>query len=200
MLIFATRMKVFLFNIIIFTTMTLKFSVTLKPVVNSNGAEKKYYPTLQSTEKNIMDALVAHITGHNSKFNKADLEGVVTELLACMKEMLMDGTIVQLGEDFGSFRLSIHSAGMTAEEMVENNGYFDTSLISGVNVIWSRGKAFRGLRPSDFSFTEVTTKREQGEELATKRAIRAGKEVDTADKDTEPGAQTGDGDDSGDRN
>lgn len=173
--------------------MALKFSVTLKTVINAYGTTKKYYPTLQSSEKNVMDALVSHIVGHNSKFNKADLEGVVSELLSCMKEMLLGGSIVQLGDDFGSFRLSIGSAGMTEEEMVANNGYFDTSLINKVNVVWSRGKFFKGLSPANFSFTEVATKKEQEYELASKRATRAGKEVDTADRDTEPGEQTGSG-------
>ncbi len=172
--------------------MALKFSVSLRQLPGTAAGTMKYYPTLQSSERNLLDALVNHITSHNSKFNKADLEGVLTEIVSCMKEMLLDGDIVQLGDDFGSFRLSITSGGMTQEEMEASDGYFDTNLIKSVHVVWNKGRTFRGLKPADFSFTEVTTLKEQETEMSTKRAARAGK-VTEADKDTEPGPETGGG-------
>ncbi len=155
---------------------TLKYSVSYKTMVPSDpSAEKAYYATLQSSDKSLLDALCEHISSHSSKYNRSDIRGVLDETIDCMKEMLLNGDIVNLGDEFGSFRLTIRCRPMTQDAMDDNDGYYSPDYIRKVNVVWNRGTAFRNLRVDDFSFTEVPTKREQGEDMAEKRSSRVSK-------------------------
>lgn len=152
---------------------TLKYSVAYKTIVPGDpSSEKAYYASVQSTDKNLLDALCEHISEHNSKYNRGDIRAVLTETVDCMKEMLLNGDIVNLGSEFGSFRLTVRSAPMSQSAMDENNGYYDTNYIRNVNVVWKKGSAFNSLRPEDFSFTEVPTIRDQDEDMAVRRANR----------------------------
>lgn len=152
---------------------TLKYSVSPKSCTPGDpSGEKKYYPTLQSADTSLLEVLSQHISAHNSKYNRADIQAVLTQLVDCMREMLLRGDIVNLGDEFGTFRMTLHSGGMSQQQMNENNGYFDTAYIRSINVVWHRGTTFRTLKPSDFSFTEVTTLKEQNADMAQKRAQR----------------------------
>ncbi len=152
---------------------TLTYSVSPKSSMPGDpSAPKKYYPTLQASDKSLIETLSDHISSHNSKYNRGDIQAVLMELVDCMKEMLLNGDIVNLGDEFGTFRMTLRSRGMTQDEMNANNGYFDTACIRSINVVWNKGTAFKSLKTSDFSFTEVTTLKEQSSDMAQKRAQR----------------------------
>ena len=51
---------------------------------------------------------VTHISNHNSPFSRGVIHGVLTGMLSCLKELVLDGKQVRLG-DLGLFSVGISS-------------------------------------------------------------------------------------------
>ena len=51
---------------------------------------------------------VTHISNHNSPFSRGVIHGVLTDMLSCLKELVLDGKQVRLG-DLGLFSVGISS-------------------------------------------------------------------------------------------
>ncbi len=113
---------------------------------DANSVEKKVYATAQYTSVMTLKQLAKHISSHNSKYNRADVEGVLLSLVDCIYELLLDGKRIQLG-DMGTFYCSIHSKGAdTVDEFTEAN-------ITGLTVNWRRSASFESIyNDADFQF------------------------------------------------
>ena len=70
---------------------------------------------------------VTHISEHNSPYSRGVIHGVLIDMLACLKELVLDGKSVRLG-DLGLFSVGISSKG------AETADAWDTSLITGVHL------------------------------------------------------------------
>jgi len=57
------------------------------------------------------DDLVAHVASHNSTFSRGTINGVLLDTLDCLKELILDGKQVRLG-DLGLFYIGITSSGV----------------------------------------------------------------------------------------
>ncbi len=168
----------------------ITYSLTKKRNPIDSEAPEKIYATAQRLETWDLEQLAAHISDHNSKYNRADVSAVLISLIDCMKELLLDGNSIKLGE-FGTFYITLKSRGVEVDDADEG---YSTSNIVGVRVGWRRGTIFDDLL-QNASFTLVPTRALQ---KAAKETMKDNVFGDsTADKDTEPGEQTGDTGDSG---
>ena len=70
---------------------------------------------------------VTHISEHNSPYSRGVIHGVLIDMLACLKELVLDGKSVRLG-DLGLFSVGISSKGADTADA------WDTSLITGVHL------------------------------------------------------------------
>lgn len=125
----------------------------------------KAFANAQISEVVSLDYFAKHITNHNSKYTRGDMLAVLSVICDCLKELLLGGKKVELG-DLGSFWLTLHSNGADfAEEFRAGN-------IRHVTPQWERGRAFRDLR-NEAEFQVVTTRALQS------AAIRAEKGGET---------------------
>ena len=101
--------------------------------------ETKAYGTAQIHESLTFDDFCKHIADHNSPFSKGTVKGILTDAVMCLKEQLLAGNAVNLG-DLGRFHVELNTKGaVTTEE-------FTTDNILAVNVRWTPGKQFKNLR------------------------------------------------------
>jgi len=117
--------------------------------------ETKAYGVAQCSEVLDLDAFAKHITSHGSVYHKADVAAVLTLAVSCLRELMLDGKRVKLG-DLGSFHTELKTKGATLAED------FGLSNIKAVNVRWTPGKEFRNLR-QEATFQLVPTRAEQTE-------------------------------------
>ena len=97
------------------------------------------YGTAQMNEKVSFDQFCKHIADHNSPFSKGTIQGILTDAVACLKEQLLAGNRVVLG-DLGTFSVELSTkAAKTTDDFNANN-------IEAVNVNWLPGRPFRNLR------------------------------------------------------
>ena len=101
--------------------------------------ETKAYATAQMTEKLTLDDFAEHISDHNSPFSKGVVKGILTDAVACLREMMLAGKRVCLG-DLGTFGVELASEG------ARTTNEFSAQNIKAVNVRWSPGKKFKNLR------------------------------------------------------
>lgn len=117
----------------------------------------KYYPAAQQSAVMNLDKFAAHIADHHSKYGKGDVYCVLTEAVSCMREQLLLGNKIILG-DLGSFYISLSSEGS------DYYNEFNVSLIKKVNVNWEQGDAFKTLL-NDAQFELVETRKAAAETL-----------------------------------
>ena len=117
--------------------------------------EKKIYATAQYNEVINLNDLAAHIAGHGSPFSKGVILGILIDTVGCIRENLLLGNKVQLG-DMGAFHITLSSEGIDKAED------FNTSLIKSVNVRWSPSNEFKDLL-NEASFRQVATRELQAE-------------------------------------
>ena len=169
--------------------MSIPYSLVLRqvqPGKPKNG--NKTYPAAQYRQVLDLSAMASHMTAHSSKYDKGDIMAVVTQLASCIREQLLLGNKVTLG-DLGSFSVSLDSkASPNAEE-------FSTSQIKRVLVRWSPSNTLSGLE-KEASFEYVSTRKAQDE------ARKAEKELLNNMATIKPGEEPeddggGSGDDSG---
>jgi len=135
-----------------------------KVVAKKNGTlddfepEIKYFGTAQQQDSLDLQAFAAHISEHHSKYGKGDIYCVLTEMVACMREQLLLGNKVCLG-DMGSFYVSLNTEGANTAAL------FTAENIKKVNVRWSIGKDFKDLR-KDATFELVASRKAQDAAVA----------------------------------
>ncbi len=146
------------------------------------GSEtKKVYATAQYTSVMTLSEFAKHISDHNSVFDRATISGVLTATVMCLRELLLDGKKVQLG-DLGSFYVSLKSTGKDSAEE------FSAADITAVNVKWSQGSEFADLI-NDATFNLVATRALQAQARDTRNG-----EVNDAVGAEGSGSGTGGGD------
>ena len=119
--------------------------------------DTKAYGASQIHEKLTFDQFCKHIADHNSPFSKGTIKGILTDAVACLREQLLAGNSVNLG-DLGSFRneLSCNPAKTTDD--------FNASYIKAVNVCWTPGKEFKNLR-DEAEFQLVASRKAQADAI-----------------------------------
>ena len=146
----------------------IQYSVGMQPNPLHEDDPKKAYANLQLTGVVSINELADHITEHNSVYSKGTIVGILTELSVCLRELILQGYKIDLG-DIGTFAPTIGSKGaVTIKEFTQAN-----IIKMGVN--FKPGYALQDLlRDAEF---EQTTSR-----AAQAAALKAQKEgLTTAD-------------------
>ncbi len=123
-----------------------------------------YFATAQYTEVMTIEKFARHIADHGTTYSRADIMAILYMAVDCMREQLLEGKKIRLGE-LGDFSLSLSSKGAeTAEKFCSQN-------IQRVTVCWEPGSEFRNLL-ADAEFNLVATRSAQA---AVLKAIKEGK-------------------------
>lgn len=131
--------------------MAINYSLTARlSVPTDKSSEKRIYAIAQYNNLLTLKELSAHIAGHGSPFSKGTIMGILTDAFACIRENLLMGNKIDLG-DMGAFYVTISSEGCDSAED------FSASMIRGVNVRWSPSDDFKTLL-NDASFQQVATR------------------------------------------
>ena len=133
--------------------------------LKANITETKAYAAAQMHESLSFDDFCQHIADHNSPFSKGTVKGVLTDAVACIREQLLAGNMVRLG-DLGDFHVELASEGAVTTED------FSAANIKEVNVRWTPGEEFRNLR-QDAEFQLVPKRSQQTD------AVKVIKNTDT---------------------
>lgn len=153
---------VLLFN---FSCLMINYSLSPRAVDPSKqDGEKRYYPNAQTAKNMQLDEFATHISKHGSPYHRSDISAVLTRSVDCLREMLLDGNKVCLG-DLGNFYVRLESKGAVSVEK-----FNPATDILSVKVYWEPGPLFRDLI-NDAEFLNVATRRAQD---ATLKAERAG--------------------------
>lgn len=119
--------------------MPINYSIAMYSNPLDGKAPKKAYAKSQYTNILTLDKFADHIAGHGSKYNRADIYAVLMQTVDCMREMLLEGKRIEMG-DLGVFSVSIQSQG------AESLDAFNPALhIEQLNVNWVPGERFRHL-------------------------------------------------------
>ena len=133
--------------------------------LKANITETKAYGTAQVHEILSFDDFCEHIAQHNSPFSKGAIQGVLTDAVSCLREQMLAGNKVKLG-DMGDFYVELASEGaVTTEDFTSDN-------IKEVNVRWLPSRSFKNLR-QDAEFQLVPKRSQQTD------AVKVIKNTDT---------------------
>ena len=118
----------------------IDYSVAARPNPMEKDAPARYYAFAQSNQVMNLDQFAKHIATHGCVYKRADISAVLTMAVDCLREMLLNGTKVQLG-DLGNFYVTFSSEGTTTAKE------FNPEIhIKSVNVVWERGAEFLNLK------------------------------------------------------
>ena len=90
------------------------------------------YPVIEETID--LDALAEHMSNHNTPYSKGVIKGLLTDMISCIKELLLEGKNVKI-DDLAIFSLGIkNSKGGSASEE-------DFSVTKNINGVKLRARA-----------------------------------------------------------
>ena len=118
----------------------------------------------QYTDVMTIEKFAKHITSHGSVYSRADISAILYMAVDCMREMLLEGKKIRLG-DLGDFSVLLSSKG------AESADKFTAQNINQVKVQWEPGKELKNLL-DDAEFNLVASRSAQA---AVLKAIKEGK-------------------------
>ena len=121
------------------------------------------FAVAQYTDVMTIEKFARHIASHGCVYSRADISAILYLAVDCMREQLLEGKKIRLG-DLGDFSVSISSKG------AETADKFSAQNITGVNVVWDCGQEFKNLI-ADAEFNLVASRSAQA---AVLKAIKAG--------------------------
>ena len=159
----------------------LDYSVSARYNPMEKNEPAKYYASAQTNSVMNLNQFAKHIATHGSVYRRADIAAVLTMAVDCLREMLLNGTKVQLG-DLGNFYVTFSSEGaLTANE-------FNPDIhIKKVNVNWERGIDFLNLK-EDATFNQVAIRSVQKKVL---KAVKNGESTVTIVEEEEDSTEEG---------
>ena len=150
---------------------------------------QKAYAIAQYSEVMNIEKFARHISTHGCVYSRADISAILYLAVDCMREQLLEGKKIRLG-DLGDFSINLTSKGADTADK------FSAQNITGVNVVWDPGMEFKSLL-ADAEFNLVASRNAQA---ALLKAIKAGQNVvDITQPETpeDPDDNTSGGDNSG---
>lgn len=119
---------------------------------------KKWYARAVCEETYNTERLAKHMSEHNSPYSPGVIHGVLKDMIACTKELVLDGKNVKLDD------LAIFSAGLTTSPALTPKDFTASANIKGVRL---RARATGTLRSAVLTreartrqFTEYTVAEE----------------------------------------
>lgn len=96
--------------------------------LDADAAAKWYAKSAHANRTVGFEDFVTHMSEHNSPYSRGVIHGVLIDMLSCLRELVLDGRSVRLGE-LGLFSVGVESQGAESEEG------FSASLITGVHLL-----------------------------------------------------------------
>ena len=143
----------------------IQYSVSLQK--NPIKGTTKAYGNLQLTGVVTINELAGHMAEHNTVFSRGTIVGVLSDLGACLRELVLQGYKSQLG-NIGSFEPTISTKG---EAKVED---FTAADITSMRVNFLLGTDFDNLL-RDAEFEKTSTRAAQAKAKADETAAQAAK-------------------------
>ena len=145
----------------------------------------KWYAFLQYRGTLDIKEIASHIASHGCVYDKADIAAIITKLVDCTKELMLEGYRLQLG-DLGKLFLTCSSAGTPTAEA------FTSDSIRALNVNFQASDEFEDILRKAV-FNNVASRR--GQE-AVKAAEKAGETTVNLSKESSGSSdgETGGGD------
>ena len=84
----------------------LKYKLKTRINPQDKDAEPKWYAKAVQDRTIDFEGLVTHMSEHNSPYSRGVIHGVLTDMLDCVKELVLDGKSVRLG-DLGLFSVGL---------------------------------------------------------------------------------------------
>lgn len=145
--------------------MAINYSIAMRSNPSDPEQPKRAYATAQMNDTLNIEQFAKHIVSHGCVYGKGDIIAILTIAIACIREQLLAGNIVQLG-DFGKFSISLRSYG--AKDAASFNAGVN---MKAVKVLWTPGADLKTLL-GDATFNRVLSKKEQA--AAKKRVYEDG--------------------------
>ena len=92
--------------------MALELNLTLNTNDSIEGVKGKYYPRVEYKGTMSTLQLAKHMAEHTTSFSKGEINGMLTDLVSCIKELCLLGYVVKI-EDLGLFKASVEGNGLT---------------------------------------------------------------------------------------
>ena len=124
------------------------------------------FAVAQYAEVMTIEKFARHIATHGCVYSRADISAILYLAVDCMREMLLEGRKIRLG-DLGDFSVSLSSKG------AETAKKFNAANITAVNVVWDCGQEFKNLL-ANAEFNLVASRATQA---AVLKAIKSGSSV-----------------------
>ena len=99
---------------------------------------QKAYAIAQYTDVMNIEKFARHISTHGCVYSRADISAILYLAVDCMREQLLEGKKIRLG-DLGDFSINLTSKGADTADK------FSAQNITGVNVVWDPGMEFKSL-------------------------------------------------------
>lgn len=129
----------------------IPYSLTMRSNPADREQPQKAYANAQSRQILDINQFAAHITGHGCVYSRGDIAAILTMAVDCIKEQILAGNAVQLG-DLGKFSARLTCKGAPSFEEFNSQAH-----IRKVNVRWAPGTLFKNLK-DEAVFERVLTK------------------------------------------
>lgn len=150
----------------------------------SGKPNRKIYPTAQCDQVVGLRQFARHIQSHGSPFTRDIIIGVLSAAADCLREQLVAGNRVDLG-DLGSFYLTLRSDGVERAEDFNPQAH-----VRKVGVRWDPSSLFDNLKDDPglkWEFTLTRKDMAQAKRLAKEEVLlSAGITPPDASSDTQP--------------
>ena len=133
----------------------INYSLVARSNPSDMAAGKKIYAQAQYSDIVELDQFAEHMSNHNSPFSKGTLMGILTDAVSCLREFLLEGRRLKLG-DMGTVAVQLTSSG------AENAEAFSTSQITAVKAQWTKSDKFADLL-TEAQFNYVATREAQAQ-------------------------------------
>ena len=109
------------------------------PQTGENAGKELWYATVVTDREMNFEEFVDHISSHNSPYSRGTVHGVMMDMLDCLKELILDGKSVRLG-DLGLFSIGMKSHGELTKDKVSAASVENIHLIVRNTRSWSNSE------------------------------------------------------------
>ena len=109
------------------------------PQTGENAGKELWYATVVTDREMNFEEFVDHISSHNSPYSRGTVHGVMMDMLDCLKELILDGKSVRLG-DLGLFSIGMSSHGEVSRNKVSAASVEGIHLLVKNTKTWSNSE------------------------------------------------------------
>ena len=109
------------------------------PQTGENAGKELWYATVVTDREMNFEEFVDHISSHNSPYSRGPVHGVMMDMLDCLKELILDGKSVRLG-DLGLFSIGMSSRGEVSRDKVTSASVEGIHLLVKNTKNWSNSE------------------------------------------------------------